>query len=48
MAKSLSSFPEKERKAIAEKRVASNSKGLSYWAAVDFLREKKKKDAENS
>lgn len=37
MAKSLASFPAGERKEIALKRIQSQTKGLGYWAAMDFL-----------
>lgn len=42
MAKALSSFPKAERAQVARRRVAAETKGLSYWAALDFLRKKEK------
>jgi hypothetical protein len=42
MAKALSSFPKAERAQVARRRVAAETKGLSYWAARDFLRKKEK------
>ena len=42
MAKALSSFPKAERVQVALRRVASETKGLSYWAARDFLQKKEK------
>lgn len=35
MSKSLRSMSEFERKAAIARRLASNTKGLGYWAAVD-------------
>ena len=35
MSKSLRSMSESERKAAIARRLASNTKGLGYWAAVD-------------
>lgn len=42
MAKALSSFPKADRAQVARRRVAAETKGLSYWAARDFLRKKEK------
>lgn len=35
MSKSLRSFPEAMRPIIAKRRLAGNTKGNGYWAAVD-------------
>lgn len=37
MAKALRSFPKEQRGPIANKRFASQTKGLGYWGAHDFL-----------
>lgn len=44
MTKPLRSYPEKERPAIARRREASGTKGLGYWAAVDYLRKTAQKE----
>jgi hypothetical protein len=41
MTKALCSFPEEERKRIAERRAASGSGGLGYLGALDYLKRKK-------
>jgi len=46
MAKSLKSFPEYVRDSVAEKRVSSESGGLSFLAAKDYLEKKNKKAKE--
>lgn len=46
MTKALRKYPESERKAVAQRRVQSNTKGLGYWAAIDFLKKEEKKQAE--
>ena len=35
MSKSLRSIPESERMTAIARRLASNTKGLGYWSAVD-------------
>lgn len=40
MAKGLSSYPEEDRKKVAERRTKGNTKGLSYWGAIDYLNKK--------
>ena len=37
MSKSIRSYPIKEQAKVIARRVASNSKGLGYWAAIDAL-----------
>lgn len=44
MSKSLRSYPEKERHQVARRREASGTKGLGYWAAVDYLRKTAQKE----
>ena len=38
MAKSLRSFPKSQRASVAQKRSASESGGLSFLAAKDYLK----------
>ena len=36
MSKSIRSYPESERPLIVRRRLASQTKGLGYWAATTF------------
>lgn len=38
MSKPLSVIAEPRRKQVALQRVASKTRGMGYWAAVDYLR----------
>ena len=38
MSKSLRSMSEIERRAAIARRLASNTKGLGYWAAIDAVK----------
>lgn len=42
MAKGLRSYPEKEREAVALRRLKNKTNGNGYWAAVDYIRKVKK------
>lgn len=37
MSKPISSFPPEERYKVALRRKASETKGLGYWSAVNYL-----------
>lgn len=43
MSKPLKSFPEKDRMAVARRRVATQTGGLGWLSAVDFLKKKGEK-----
>ena len=42
MSKALRTYPEASRLAVAERRVAANTGGLGYLAALAFLKRKAK------
>lgn len=41
MSKSIKSFPAEERRAVINRRLAQNTKGLGYWGAKDAERKGK-------
>jgi hypothetical protein len=43
MSKGLSSYPEHQRVAVAERRVRNQARGNGYWGAMDFLDSQKAK-----
>ena len=43
MSKSLRSMPESKRKEAIARRIASQTKGLGYWAAIDAQAKQGKK-----
>lgn len=48
MAKAIRSFPKQVQNVVVSRRLASDTKGLGYWSAVDALKPRtaKKKTAE--
>lgn len=44
MSKSIRSFPEVERDAVANRRLKGATKGLGYWSAVKYFERKERKN----
>jgi len=38
MSKPIRSYPQSDQFKVAKRRIDSNTKGLGYWAAVDFMK----------
>ena len=43
MSKAIRSYPKDQQERVIDRRIASNTKGLGYWAAVDAKKAKEKK-----
>ena len=47
MSKSIRSYPKEQRPEVVRRRLAQDTHGLGYCAAVDYMARKKELDAQN-